>query len=127
MRVGPDSPTARGVRGTGIGGGLSVDGSVANSTVTVTPSSDTVNVTRAEFVVFKGSWVVASTSSNLVGGFTVTAHLGLVTGPVIGTAILAAGGGYQVKATGTPAVAGSQVTVESQLGGVSTSFPVAIK
>jgi hypothetical protein len=105
----------------------SVDGSVANSTVTVTPSSDAVNVSRAEFVVSKGSWVIAGTSSNTVGGFTVTAHLGLITGPVIGTAIVAAGGGYQVKATGTPAVAGSQVIVESQLGGVSLPFAVAIK
>jgi len=105
----------------------SVDGSVANSTVTVSPSSDSVLVTRAEYVVSKGTWVIAGTSSNTVGGFTVTAHLGLLNGPVIGTAIVAAGGGFQLKPSGTPAVLGSQVTVESQLGGVSASFPVALK
>jgi hypothetical protein len=105
----------------------SVDGSVASSTVTVSPSSDTVITTRAEYVVSKGTWVIAGTSSNLIGGFTVTAHLGLLNGPVIGTGIVAAGGGFQLKPSGTPAVLGSQVTVESQLGGVSASFPVALK
>jgi len=104
----------------------SVDGSVANSTVTVSPSSDSVLVSRAVYTVSKGTWVVAGTSSNLAGGFTVTAHLGLVNGPVIGTAVVGAGGAWQVKASGTPAVLGSQVTVESQLGGTSPSFAVKL-
>ena len=78
----------------------SVDGSVANSTVTVSPSSDSVVVTRAVYTVTKGTWVVAGTSS-ILAGQTVTAHLGLVTGPVIGTAIVDAAGAFQVKASGT--------------------------
>ncbi|MEP7193967.1 MAG: hypothetical protein ABI903_13990, partial [Actinomycetota bacterium] len=104
----------------------SIDGSVANSTVTVSPSSDTVAVTRAEYVVSKGSWVIAGTSS-ILAGQKVTAHLGLITGPVIGTAIVDPTGAFSVKANGTAPANNSQVTVESQLGGVSPSFAVRLK
>jgi hypothetical protein len=41
----------------------SVDGSVANSSVTISPSSDTVAVTRAIYTVSKVTWLVAGTSS----------------------------------------------------------------
>lgn len=105
----------------------SVDGTVANSQVTVSPSSDNVVVTRAVYTVSKKEWVVAGTSS-IPAGQTVTVHLGLVTGPVIGTAIVDGAGAFQIKTTtGTAAVVGSQVTAESQLGGVSVSFAVKVQ
>ena len=105
----------------------SVDGSVANSTVTVSPVSDTVAVTRAVYTVSKKEWVVAGTSS-VPAGQTVTVHLGLVTGPVVGTAVVDGAGAFQIKSTtGAAAVVGSQVTAESQLGGESPAFAVKVQ
>jgi hypothetical protein len=105
----------------------SVDGSVANSTVTVSPASDTVAVTRAVYTVSKKEWVVAGTSS-VPAGQTVTVHLGLVTGPVVGTAVVDGAGAWQFKtATGAAAVVGSQVMAESQLGGESPAFAVKVQ
>jgi hypothetical protein len=57
----------------------------------------------------------------------VTVHLGLITGPVVGTAIVDPTGAFQVRGTTPPAAAGAQVVAESQLGGVSASFPVKIQ
>ena len=104
----------------------SVDGTVANSLVTISPSSDTVVPTRAVYTVSKATWLVAGTSSILAGQI-VTVHHGLITGPVIGTAIVDPTGAFQVRGTTPPAVLGSQVTAESQLGGVSASFPVKVQ
>jgi hypothetical protein len=104
----------------------SVDGSVANSRVTISPSSDTVVITRAVYTVSKATWLVAGTSSTRAGQI-VTVHLGLITGPVVGTAIVDPTGAFQVRGTTPPALAGSQVTAESQLGGVSVSFPVKVQ
>jgi hypothetical protein len=104
----------------------SVDLSVSNATVTISPSADTVEVTRAVYTVSKKTWLAAGTSLTLAGQ-TVTLHLGLVTGPVIGTAVLDPAGSFQVRGTTPAAVNGSQVTAESQLGGVSVSFPVKIQ
>jgi hypothetical protein len=104
----------------------SVDGSVANSLVTISPSSDTVVPTRAVYTVSKATWLVAGTSSALAGQI-VTVHLGLITGPLIGTAIVDPAGAFQVRGTTPPGVLGSQVTAESQLGGVSASFPVKVQ
>jgi hypothetical protein len=104
----------------------SVDGSVANSVVTVSPSSDTVTVTRAIYTVSKATWLVAGTSS-IPAGQTVTVHFGLVTGPVIGAAIVDPTGAFQVRGTTPVALAPAQVTAESQLGGVSVSFPVKVQ
>ena len=104
----------------------SVDGTVANSLVTISPSSDTVTVTRAIYTVSKATWLVAGTSSVLAGQI-VTAHYGLITGPVIGTAIVDPTGAFQVRGTTPVAAVGSQVTAESQLGGVSASFPVKMQ
>jgi len=103
----------------------SVDGSVSNASVTVTPSADIVITTRGQYTVSKNSWALAGTSS-VRAGQTVTAHLGPLSGPVIGTALVDAIGGWRVNATGTPAVAGNSVTVESGLGGTSVPFVVKI-
>jgi hypothetical protein len=104
----------------------SINGSIANSTVTISPTSDTVVVTRSVYTVAKGTWLSAGTSSILAGQI-VTLHLGLVTGPVIGTAVVDPTGAFQIRGTTPPAIAGSQVTAESQLGGVSASFPVKVQ
>ena len=103
----------------------SVDGSVSNSLVTVSPSADAVAILRGQYTVSKNSWVIAGTSSVLAGQ-TVTAHLGLLSGPVIGTAIVDPTGAFSGKATGTPAVIGNAVTVESTLGGTAAPFVVKI-
>ena len=79
--------------------------------MTISPSSDTPVITRAVYTVSKGTCVIAGTD-NILAGQTVTAHLGLVTGPVIGTAVVDAAGAFQVKAFGNAAVLGSQVTVD---------------
>jgi hypothetical protein len=104
----------------------SIDGTVANSLVTITPSKDTLVTTRAVYTVSKTTWLVAGTSSILAGQI-VTVHLGLVTGPVIGTAIVDPTGAFQVRGTTPPAVLGSQVTAESQLGGIAVAFPVKVQ
>jgi hypothetical protein len=104
----------------------SVDGSISNSTVTVSPSSDGVLITRAIYTANKATWVVAGTDS-ILAGQVVTVHLGLVTGPVVGSAIVDPAGAFSVKGTTPPAVLGSQVTAESQLGGISPSFAVKVQ
>jgi len=104
----------------------SVDGTVANSLVAISPSSDTVVITRSVYTVSKRTWLVAGTSS-LLAGQTVTVHYGLITGQVIGTAIVDGAGAFQVRGTTPAALAPAQVTAESQLGGVSASFPVKIQ
>ena len=104
----------------------SADGSVANSVVTISPSTDSVVVTRALYVISKATWLVTGTSS-IPAGQTVTVHLGPITGPVIGTAVIDPTGAFQVRGTTPPAIVGSQVTAESGLGGVSASFPVKVQ
>jgi hypothetical protein len=104
----------------------SADGTVANSLVTISPSTDTVVITRAVYTVSKKTWLVAGTTS-IPAGQIVTAHLGLITGPVVGTAVVDATGGFQVRGTTPAALAPAQVTAESQLGGVSASFPVKVQ
>jgi len=104
----------------------SVDGSVSNSRVTVSPSADSVLITRAEYTVSKGTWVIAGTDTVLAGQ-TVTAHLGSLAGPVIGTAIVDPTGAFSVKGSGNPGVATSTVTVESGLGGTTAPFLIRLK
>jgi hypothetical protein len=57
----------------------------------------------------------------------VTLHLGLVTGPVIATAVVDPTGAFQIRGTTPAAIVGSQVTAESTLGGVSAAFPVKVQ
>lgn len=104
----------------------SVDLSVSNATVTISPSTDTVAVTRAIYTVSKLTWLVAGTSS-IIAGQTVTVHYGLLSGPVIGTAVVDPTGAFQVRGTTPVAATVSQVTTESGLGGVSASFPVKVQ
>jgi hypothetical protein len=104
----------------------SVDGTVASSLVTISPSSDTVVITRAVYTVSKRTWLVAGISS-IPAGQIVTVHYGLITGPVIGTAVVDPIGGFQVRGTTPVALAPAQVTAQSQLGGVSASFPVKVQ
>jgi hypothetical protein len=104
----------------------SVDGTTASSLVTISPSSDGVLITRAVYTVSKKSWVIAGTTS-IPAGQLVTVHLGLVTGPSIAVpAIVDPTGAFQVKGNGPAAINGSQVTAESQLGGISPSFAVKL-
>jgi hypothetical protein len=104
----------------------SVDGTVSNSAVTISPSADTVVITRAVYVVSKRTWLVAGTSS-VPAGQTVTVHYGLVTGPVVGTAIVDPTGAFAVRGTTPVALANSQVMAESQLGGLANAFPVKVQ
>jgi hypothetical protein len=104
----------------------SADGTVANSLVTISPSSDTVVITRAVYTVSKRTWLVAGISS-IPAGQIVTVHYGLITGPVIGSAVVDPTGGFQVRGTTPVALAPAQVTAQSQLGGVSASFPVKVQ
>jgi hypothetical protein len=101
----------------------SPDGTVSTSPVTISPSVDSVVITRAVYTVSKRTWLVAGTSS-IPAGQIVTVHYGLITGQVIGTAIVDATGSFQVRGTTPVALAPAQVMAESQLGGVANAFPV---
>jgi hypothetical protein len=46
---------------------------------------------------------------------------------VIGSAVVDPTGGFQVRGTTPVALAPAQVTAQSQLGGVSASFPVKVQ
>lgn len=99
-------------------------GATSTATVDVTPVSDTVVVTAARLS--SGKWRVDGTSS-VLGGQTVTAHLGSLTGPVIGSGPVDITGAFSIRpASGPTATTGSTVVVESTLGGVSTPFTVRI-
>jgi hypothetical protein len=83
-----------------------------------------VTITAARYTASKKEWRVDGTSS-LLAGQTITVHLGALSGPVIGTAIVDATGSFSSRGTSTTVGAtGQTVSVESQLGGTSTGFPV---
>jgi hypothetical protein len=104
-----------------------VDGTTANSTVTISPTTDTVAIARATYTTKTKAWVVAGTST-ILAGQTITVHLGLVNGPVVGTALVDPTGAFQVKSSTAPvATIGAQVTAESALGGTSPSLAVKIQ
>ncbi len=104
----------------------SVDGSVSNSSVTVSPSADAVVFTRAEYTASKGTWAIAGTSSALAGQ-TVTVHFGPLSGPVIGSAVVDATGVFRVNASGNPAIITTSITAESGLGGTTAPFLIRLK
>lgn len=89
--------------------------------VTVTPTSDVVTITKAQFTSSKREWRIDGTSS-LRAGQTVTAHLGPLSGPVIGTAVVDAVGGYSMRTTTSVTINSTTVSVESGLGGTVAGF-----
>jgi hypothetical protein len=97
------------------------------STVTVTPKADTVAITAARYTVSKKEWRIDGTSS-ILAGQTVTAHLGPLSGPVLGTAVVDATGAYSVRSTTSTSVgaAGQTVSVESPIGGTAAGFAVRL-
>ena len=96
-------------------------GASAPATVTVTPTSDVVTIAKAQFTSSKREWRVDGTSS-LRAGQTVTAHLGPLSGPVIGTAVVDAVGGYSMRTTTSVTINSTTVSVESGLGGTVAGF-----
>jgi hypothetical protein len=107
---------------------LTVTNSAGSDTkpVAVTPTADTVQITAARFTPSKNQWRVDGTSS-ILAGQTVTAHLGPLSGPVIGSAVVDPTGAYSIRSTtGFAGTANQTVSVESQLGGTRTGFAIRV-
>jgi hypothetical protein len=105
----------------------SPDGSSSQSQVTVSPSSDAVAIAKGQYTVSNKQWRVDGTTS-IAAGQTVTAHLGGLDGPIIGTALIEATGAFSVRTTTTNLVgkAGQTVSVESPLGGSAAGFVIKL-
>jgi PKD repeat protein len=106
----------------------SPNGTASNDSISVTPSADTVVIAKANYTTSNKSWRVDGTSSIIGAGQIVTAHLGPLSGPVIGTSIVDVTGAFSVRTT--PALvgtAGQSVSVESQLGGTSQGFVIRVQ
>jgi hypothetical protein len=105
----------------------SPDGTTSDAQTKVTPSADAVTITAARYTVSKKEWRVDGTSA-ILAGQTITVHLGGLSGPVIGTAIVDATGLFSSRgASTTVGATGQSVSVESQLGGTGTNFPVKVQ
>ena len=101
----------------------SLDGSFSDAPVTVTPSSDTVAIIRGTYTASKRQWRIDGTSSSVLTGQIVTVHLGPLTGPVIGTAVVSPTHAWAVSVTSAVVGGvGQTVSVESQLGGTAAGF-----
>jgi hypothetical protein len=105
----------------------SPDGSSSQAQVTVTPSHDTVTITKGQYTASNKQWRIDG-SSSVLAGETVTAHLGGLDGPVLGSALIEADGTFSVRTTTTGIVgkAGQTVSLESQLGGTAAGFVIKI-
>jgi Bacterial Ig domain len=106
------------------------DGNGGNSvgTVNVTVGAvETFLPTLAQFRTTKAEWRVDGTSS--VEGATVTARLGGIAGPVIGSAQVVAGAWSIVPPRGSTVipVAGSTISIVSTGGTTRLAFPVTIR
>ncbi len=98
----------------------------SSATVKITPANDAVVITAARYTASKKEWRIDGTSS-ILAGQTVTAHLGPLSGPVLGTAVVDVAGAYSVR--GTPGIVGAQgqtVSVESAKGGTAAGFAARI-
>jgi hypothetical protein len=94
--------------------------------VTVTPTVDTVDITAARYTPSKSQWRIDG-SSSVLAGQTVTAHLGGLAGPTIGSAVVDATGAYSIRNNpGFAGVPNQTVSVESQLGGTRTGFTIRV-
>jgi hypothetical protein len=105
----------------------SPDGSSSQAQVTVTPSHDTVAITKGQYTVSNKQWRIDG-SSSVLAGETVTAHLGGLDGPVLGSTLIEADGTFSVRTTTTGIVgkAGQTVSLESQLGGTTAGFVIKL-
>jgi hypothetical protein len=106
----------------------SPNGSSSQAQVTVTPAADTLTIAKGIYTTSKKEWRIDGTSS-ILAGQTVTAHLGGLTGPVLGTSVVDNTGAYSVRNTTTGIVGanGQTVSVESQLGGTKTGFTIKVQ
>jgi hypothetical protein len=105
----------------------SPDGSTSTDDVTITPTADTITIAKALYTASKREWRIDGTSS-VLGGQFVTAHVGGLNGPVIGTALVDATGAYSIRTTpGFAGTTGQTVSVESQLGGQSLGFTIRVQ
>jgi hypothetical protein len=99
----------------------------APSSVSVSPAAEGLTITAARYTASKREWRVDGTST-LLGGQTVTVHLGALGGQVLGTAVVDATGAFSVRVTSaTAGTAGQTVSAESQLGGTSVGFPIRVQ
>ena len=106
----------------------SPDGSSSQAQVTVTPTPDVVSITKAQYTASKREWRIDGTSNKLAGQ-TVTVHLGALSGPVIGTAVVDTAGAFAVRTTtsGVVGANGQTVSAESQLGGAQVGFAIRVQ
>jgi hypothetical protein len=102
-------------------------GTSTPSTVTITPKADAVVISAARYTASKREWRIDGTSS-ILAGQTVTAHLGPLSGPVLGTGVVDATGAFSVRSTTSTSVgaAGQTVSVESPMGGTAAGFAVRV-
>jgi hypothetical protein len=105
----------------------SPNGSSSQSQVTVTPTADTVAIAKGQYTVSNKQWRIDG-SSNVLAGETVTAHLGGLDGPVLGSTIIEADGTFSIRTTTTGIVgkAGQTISIESQLGGTAAGFAIKL-
>ncbi len=105
-----------------------IGGQSVASRVIVTPTKDGVDILVAEYRRNKSEWRITGTSS-ILAGQTVVAHLGPLSGPVLGTGVIDPAGAFVVRTTTSGIVGGNgqTVSVESPLGGTATGFPVRIR
>jgi hypothetical protein len=105
----------------------SPNGSSSQAQVTVTPSHDTVAITKGQYTVSNKQWRIDG-SSSVLAGETVTAHLGGLDGPVLGSTIIEADGTFSIRTTttGIAGKAGQTVSLESQLGGTAAGFTIKL-
>ncbi|MDQ1626393.1 MAG: hypothetical protein QOI54_137 [Actinomycetota bacterium] len=94
--------------------------------VKITPKADVVAVSAARYTASKKEWRVDGTSS-ILAGQRVTAHVGGLAGPVVGSAIVDVTGAFSIRSTpGFAAANGQTVSVESALGGTATGAAVRV-
>ncbi len=102
-------------------------GPSAPARVTITPTTDSVAITVAQYTRNRSLWRVDGTST-ILAGQAVVVHLGPLTGPVLGTTAVDAVGAFSMR--GTPGIvgrSGQTVSIESALGGTAAGFPVRIR
>lgn len=94
--------------------------------VIITPTADKVTISAARYTASKKEWRIDGTTT-IPAGQTVTAHLGLLDGQVLGTGVVDVTGAFSIRAT-PPVLPPTTptVSVESPLGGTASGFSVRV-
>jgi len=99
----------------------------APALVKITPTSDAIAITVASYTRNRSAWRIDGTST-ILAGQRVVAHLGPLSGPVLGTAVVDVLGAFSVRnSPGIVGRNGQTVSVESPLGGTAAGFAVRIR